>query len=226
VVAVSDRATARLVGALFIVASVAAIAGGLLLLPVTDPDPGASLAGQETAIVTGALIELVLVLSVVGIAAFLFPVLRRSDEGLALGYLGARILEAVLLLAATMTALVAFSLLQEGTVASQDPVGALLLELRHRTYFVGSQLIFGVTAVILNVLLYRARTVPSWLSLWGLIGGVLIVARGLLDLYGIESSDLVEGLLVAPIGLQEMVLAIWLIVRGFASSAPASSDGR
>jgi hypothetical protein len=211
----TDRWRGRAIGVLFIVASVAAIVGGLLLLPVTDADAGAPIVDPEVGVPTGAVIELVLVLSVVGIAAYLFPVLRRRDEGLALGYLGARILEAVLLLAATMTALVTFSLFDSGAAASQDPTGELLLAARHRTYYVGSQLVFGVTAVILNVLLHRARLVPAWISIWGLIGGGLIVIRGLLDVYGIAVADVLQGLLVAPIGLQEMVLALWLILRGF-----------
>ncbi len=210
-----DRWIASVVGVLFIVASAAAIVGGLLLLPVTDADAGTPIVDLEAGAATGALIELVLVFSVIGIAACLFPVLRRRDEGLALGYVAARILEAVLLLAATMTALVTLSLFESGAAASQDPVGELLLAVRHRTYYVGSQLVFGVTAVTLNVLLYRARLVPTWLSIWGLIGGVLIVIRGLLDVYGVDVADAAQGLLVAPIGLQEMVLALWLIVRGF-----------
>jgi hypothetical protein len=207
------RGTAISVGVLFVVASVTAIVGGSLILPIEDGLQAAAAAEAEVA--AGVILEFVLVLSVVGIAVLLYPVLRPHGEGLALGYVAARILEAVLLLAAAMGARVVLALaVVEGTANAEAQAG-LALANREWTYLAGSLLFFGVSAVILYSLLYRGRLVPAWLSLWGLIGGILIAALGAVEVGGIAVPGEVHGLLVAPIGLNEMVLAIWLIVRGF-----------
>jgi hypothetical protein len=198
---------------LFVVASVTAIVGGSLILPIEDGLQAAAAAEAEVA--AGVILEFVLVLSVVGIAVLLYPVLRPHGEGLALGYVAARILEAVLLLAAAMGARVVLALaVGEGTANAEAQAG-LALAIREWTYLAGSLLFFGVSAVVLYPLLYRGRLVPAWLSLWGLIGGILIAALGAVEVGGIAVPGEVHGLLVAPIGLNEMVLAIWLIVRGF-----------
>ena len=98
----TDRVTARIVGVLFIVGTVTAVVGGALVDSITEPDAVVEVAGSKGQIVTGALLEMVLALSVVGIAVMIYPVLKRRDEGLALGYVGVRMLEAVLLLAASI----------------------------------------------------------------------------------------------------------------------------
>jgi hypothetical protein len=211
----TSQMTARAVGVLFILASVTAIVGGSLLLPLKEADYLTRAAGIESQIVSGALIEMVLVLSVVGIAVLLFPVLKEVSEGLALAYVGTRMLEAVLLLAASISALAVLSLSRESELQGAEGAGAVMLSVRDWTYEIGSLPMLGISAVILYTLLYRGRLVPGWLSLWGLAGGVLILARGLLSVYSVELADVAVALLVAPIALNEMVLAVWLIVRGF-----------
>jgi hypothetical protein len=225
---VSSNATiARVVGVLFIVATITAIVGGSLLLPLAEEDYLAAAADAPSQIVSGVVLEFVLVLSVIAIAALLHPVLRRHDDGLAVGYVAARILEGVLLLAASVSALLVLSLAVEhgaGT-AGVEAVGDAVLAAREWTLLLGSLVMLGVSAVILNALLLRSGLVPSWLSGWGLVGGGLILVRGLIELYGVELSGLLQGVFAAPIALQEMVLAVWLIVRGFDPSAvPASAD--
>ncbi len=216
----TDRTTARIVGALFILATATAIVGGSLLLPLEEPDYLVAVATDEGQVVTGVLLELILVMSVFGIAVLLFPVLKRRNEGLALSYVGARVLEGVLLLAATVSALLTLALSQDyGTtgVAGVEPLGDLLLAARDWTYLLGSVVVFGTTALILYSLLYQAKLVPVWLSLWGLGGGALILVRGLIEMYGAELSGVVQGVFAAPIAVQEMVLAVWLIVKGFST---------
>lgn len=215
------RTTARLVGGLFITATVAALVGGSLLLPIIDAGNADATAVNEAQIVTGALIEIVLVLSVVGIAVLLFPVLRQRSEGAALAYVGSRMLEAVLLLTATVSALVLLTLTLDGT----QPGSPIMLAVRDWTYLIGSEFMLGVSALILYSLLYRADLVPAWLSLWGLAGGLLIGLSGVLGMYDVTVPDWVAAVLVAPIALNEMVLALWLIVRGFSQSALAAARG-
>jgi hypothetical protein len=221
---ISTKTTARVVGVLFIVASAAAIVGGSLLLPLSEPDYLASTAAAETQVVSGVLLEMIMVLAVIGIAVMVYPVLRRQNEGLGLGYVGARTMEAVLLFAAALSGLQVLSLSREH-LAGDAGIGALgdsLLVSRDWTYLIGSLVLLGVSALILNSLLYRSRLVPSWLSVWGLIGGGLILLRGLIEMYGVELSGLIQGVFAAPIAIQEMVFALWLIVRGFDTSALSS----
>ena len=127
---------------------------------------------------TGVLLELVLVVSVVGIGALLFPVLRRRNEGLAMGYVGTRILESVLLLAASVSGLVFLKLSQEHGRAGVDglaPLGDAVLAGRDRSSLLGGLVMLGVSTLILNSLLLTAKLVPSWLAGWGLIGGALVL---------------------------------------------------
>jgi hypothetical protein len=198
------RATARAVGVLFILASVTAVAGGSLIVPITED--GADTTALQGQVATGALIEALLALSVIAIAVLLFPVLRRQHEGSALGYAALRTVEGGFVLLATTTALVA---------ANLDAAPAALLTAREWTYFVGTMFVFGVSAVVLNVLLLQSRLVPRWLSAWGLLGAVLLLARAVLEMYGVESSLGIQFVWAAPIALQEMVFAVWLIVKGF-----------
>jgi len=214
------------VGVLFVVASAATIAGGVLALPVDDAHALRDLSGQHGRVITGALLELVLVAAVVAIAAMLFGVLRRFHEGVALAYLAARTLEGVALLGGAMAAMVAVALSDRAGVGSSESVASLVVETRTWSVDVGSLILFGAGAVLLYSVLYRARLVPTWLSAWGLIGAVLILARGVLRVYEVDLSAPVEGLLTAPVGVNEMVLAAWLIVKGFATSGrPSIDDG-
>ena len=83
-------------------------------------------------------------------------------------------------------------------------------------------IVFSLTALILNYLLYQSELVPRWLSGWGLIGATLLLAAGLLEIFGINLTDIIN----LPIALQEMVFAIWLIVKGFNSSAIDSESAK
>lgn len=225
---ISYKTIARIVGVLFIVASAAAIAGGSLLLPLSEPDYLASTAASEGQVVSGVLLELILVMSVIAIAAMLYPVLRRQNDGLALGYVGARALEGVLLLAAAISGLLVLSVGREygAAAAGVQPLGDSLLATRDWTYLIGSLVVFGVSALILNSLLYTSRLVPTWISIWGLLGAALIALRGLMEMYGIDLSGLMQGAFAGPIAIQEMVLALWLIVKGFDTGHLSLRAGR
>lgn len=214
----APKTTARIVGVLFIVASAAAIAGGSLLLPLDQPDFLSATAAAENQVVSGVLLELVLVLSVVGIAVMIYPILRRWNEGLGMAYIGARTVEAVLLLAASVSGLVALSLARTFEQPGDSGVLALggsILATREWTYLIGSLVALGISAMILNSALIRAHLVPAWLSVWGLLGGGLILVRGIIEVYGVDLNGLTQGILAAPIAIQEMVFALWLIIKGF-----------
>jgi hypothetical protein len=219
-----DRSTARTVGILFIIGSVSAVVGGLLLLPATEAGFIAEAAGNRGQIVTGALLEFVLAISVVAMAALLYPVLKRQHEGSAIAYVGARTLEGVLVLTGTVSALLALSTSEQVAAGGAAPLGAeqLLIAARDWSYWLGPMAMFAVGSVVLNVLLYRGRLVPRWLSTWGGLGAVLLMASALLEMYGV-ALDGWQAVFTAPIGVQEMVFAVWLIWKGF-STRPIEAE--
>lgn len=96
-----------------------------------------------------------------------------------------------------------------------EPLGDVLAAVYDWSYLLGPMLFFSVSALILYPMLLRARLVPSWLSIWGLVGGLLLLGRTVVEMYGVDLSAAVQGLVAAPIGINEMVLALWLIVKGF-----------
>ena len=80
--------------------------------------------------------------------------------------------------------------------------------------WLGSMAVFSVSALILNYLLYRSRVVPTWISIWGFIGGVLLLASAIIEMFGTALGGW-QAIFTAPIGVNEMVLAVWLIIKGF-----------
>lgn len=212
------RRTAIAVGILFVIATVASLLSTALTSGALDaPDYLARVAAQSDQIIAAALLLIAGGISAVLIAALLFPVLRRSGEGLALGYLGVRILEAVTMVVDVVALLLLVTLGRDSVLAGAQAVAAsdvttlgALLQAAHHWAFPLNPVVSGLGALLLYSLLYRSRLVPRWLSAWGLAAAALVFAFGLLRMYG--GGSLV---LALPIGVQEMALAGWLIAKGF-----------
>jgi hypothetical protein len=179
-------------------------------------------------VIIGVLLELINGIAVVGIAVMMFPLFKKHDEALALGYVAFRIIEAVTIIAAVTSALTVIALSQEyARVGAPDaayfePLGTSLLA--QRAIWVGSMLgiFFGLAALLFYYLLYRSKLVPRFISVWGLIAVALVLTWNLLEFVGISVS---AGMILAlPIILNEIFLGIWLIVKGFSSSAIASGS--
>ena len=216
------RKTAVAVGILYILATAMALLDSALTKGVTGAaDHLAELAGSGDRFIAGALLAVASGLCIVVLAGLLFPVLRPRNEGVALAYFGVRILEAVTLVVTAVTTLLLVTVGRESLTSGAAAVSSLrataaLLQGLHEWAFPLNPFVFGLGAVLLYSLLYATRLVPRWLSVWGLAGAAAVFAFSLLQFYG-------EGtmLLAVPIGVQEMVLAGWLIARGFDMSAPA-----
>lgn len=206
----ASKTSARLVGVLFIAASAMAVAGGSLLLPVRRRD-FLTTGGPHAQLVTGALLEVTLALAIVAIAALLLPILRGAGAGWAVLYTAIRTIEGLLVLIGATSALVMTSLIGSGGPAT---LGSAVLHPRERAYHLATVLVFAASAVVLNALLLRGTRVPRWLAWWGLAGGCLLLLRGVLELYG-PLPGAAEAVGAVPIGVQEMVFAGWLIVKGF-----------
>ena len=220
----SNRKTAIIVGVLFITALVSSMLSGVFSGSIDDPDYLTAAFANERKVLIGVLFQLALTASVVAIPIMMFPILREHNEGLALGYVGARIFEGFFDVVIAISLLLLLTLSRE-FVERGAPVdsyfqasGALLLALKDWAG-VPEQFPFGLGVLILNYALYQSELIPRWLSGWGLVGGALILAMGFLRMFGHSVF-----FLAIPIILNEMVLAVWLIVKGFNSYAIASGS--
>ena len=223
----SDRKTAVIVGVLFILATLFSLASTSIIGPVIGaPDYLVKISSNENQVVVGVLLLLAAAVSIVLIPAMMFPVLRRHNEGIALGYFGFRVLEAETLVVDAISLLLLLSLGQEYAKAGVPAAsyfqisGALLLS-AHDWIFPLNPIVFGLGALMFYYLLYRSKLIPGWLSAWGFLGAALVLAFGLLGLFG---NILIY--LALPIAVQEMVLAVWLIVKGFYPSAIVSESAK
>jgi len=223
----SHRKTAIIVGVLFITATVAYSLGVIYLDPILGGSEYLIKAFEnENQVIIGALLVLIDAVAVAGIGIVIYPILKKHNETLALGYAGARIAEGVLFIVNVIFILTLLTLSQEYVQAGAPdaphylPLGTLLLEVHDLTNLLGSMIIFSLTALILNYSLYQSKLVPRFISIWGLIGAPLMLTAGLLGMFGLFSPfSTISIFLYLPIALQEMVLAVWLIVKGFNSSA-------
>ncbi len=224
------RKTATIVGALFIIATVTALASGTFLGSALDgPDYLLKLPENENNIIMASIFETILATSLVGIGALMFPVLRKHVEGLGMAYAGFRLVEAIFIIVGTVCLLLMLTMGQDYASGELDgstsePIGALLMALREWSFLFGTMIFLGLGGLTLNYILFVSRLVPRWLSAWGLIGGVCILIYGTMGLFGADTNSFdATALLAAPIAVQEMVFATWLIVKGF--STPTNAAG-
>jgi hypothetical protein len=228
-----DRKYARWAGIFFIIATAAPIStiffvdflgGGIAGQPV--PGYLGFMAAHEARVIFGLLVELSWALAVAGIAVMLFSVLKQHDAAGALGFFALRSMEAMSVILYGIILLCLLTVSREYAAAPDASwlpgAGALLLAAREWTFLIGSGLVWALSALVLNSLLFRRRLVPRWLSAWGFIGAVLSLGNYLPQLFGVGPP----ALLFLPIAVQEMVFAVRLIARGLDSSAAtAASSG-
>jgi hypothetical protein len=224
----SQNLNARVAGVLFICATAASLVDRALLSPVlSSPDYLAAIVANQDRVTAGAFFQVIAGLTSAGIAVALYPVLRRRAESLALGSVGLRFVEGALYIVGAIGTLLLVNLSRlaaAGTEASSSAAttGALLLALRDRASMTGI-LAFYLGGTIYYVIFFRSRLIPRWLSGWGIAGTTLGLTAALLVFFGV--TDMFSTLQVAlnvPIGLNELVLAAWLLVRGFRSPGAAS----
>jgi hypothetical protein len=226
----THRQAAISVGVLFIFATVSAILAVLFYQPIlAGPDYLTNGAGQKNQVILGALMELILVCTAIGTAIGLFPVLRPYGERIALGHLFFRFLEAVVITVG-IVAVLSLLTLSKNFVAAAAPeasaypvAGILLLAVYKWTSMLGPLFFLGVNTLMYSYLLYKSKLVPRPLAVLGIAGATLVFVYALLVMFGVAvqgAGPLV--VLALPIAVYEMILAVWLIVKGFNSSAIAS----
>jgi hypothetical protein len=227
------RKTAIIVGVLYIIGTVAGILCKVLTGSIqNDLNLLTKVTANENQIIIGALFLLIMGLALAMVPVMMFPILKKHNEALALGYVVYRgALETVTTIAMVISWLFLTILSQEYFAGAHDAsyfqtLGTLLLKGNDSISTI-SQIVFPLGALIFYCLLYQSKLIPRWISGWGLIAAILWLATTLLDLFGIISAwSTVQVVLALPIGLQEMVMAVWLIVKGFNPSAVASLSAK
>ncbi len=221
------RTTARMAGFLFLTATAAGVLSVVLLGPLDTLHSPQSIADRAHRISAGAVMVLVMTLAIAMIPPTLFPVLKKHGEASALGYVASRIIEVVLLLPAAVGPLmmVAIGTAQSGAGTPANAAYLDTVRILTQTYDLwghAGSLFFCLSALLLNYLLYRSRLVPRWIAGWALVAVVPYLADAFLMMFGLLApSSAFHAVLVFPLALNEMVLAVWLLVKGF--TAPPSA---
>ena len=223
----SYRKNAIIAGVLLIACTAATILSITFLSPILDaPDFLTKLNENDILVIIGAIIEFIWAATAMGIAIWLYPILKKYNEALALGSVGFRIVEGVFVLVATLSLLSLLTLSQEfvraGTsdVSAFPTIGTLLLAIRDWAHNGIVLIAFCLGALFYYYVFYQSKLIPRWLSGWGFLGAALSLAVTLYSLFKPSFVlSWIHTLFNAPIALQEMVLAIWLIVKGFNPSA-------
>jgi len=219
---------ARVTGVLFLITYITSIpAFFVFYAPVLEDPRYIAGAGADTSVSLGAFLELILIIANIGTAVVLWPVLKRQNEILALGYVTARVVECVFIAVGILSLLTVVTLRQEAAGADASSlvaVGASLVALHDWTFLLGPGFVVGVgNGLMLGYLMYRSRLVPRRMAMLGLVGGPVLCASGIAILFGVfEAGSVWQIIATIPEFVWELSLGIYLIVKGFRPSAVAS----
>lgn len=229
----TNRSNAVFTGVLFIVATVAGVVGLGLLSPILD-DAGylSRVSADETQFLVGVCFLLAMAGACAGIAVAMYPVLRKHSEGLALGAVAFRVIEGALHAVAAISLALLLPLGQEflkaGAPGSShfQTLGVLLKAGNEWASNVG-MLAFCLGALMYYIVFYQTRLVPRWLSGWGIVAIALSIVASILTMLRVDNpTSTLDTALHLPIFLQGMVLAVWLIAKGFDQTGIASASAK
>lgn len=220
----SDRRAALTAGALLIIAGVAALLAGAIEHPLlTGTDDLAKIAENAGRVSASGLLELVEAGTSAGIAVALYPVLRQRSEGLALGAVALRILEAAMYAVSGVVTLSLLYLARQHTSgaalshAAIQPIGDALTGVHQSANLAGAYA-YIAGALMYYTVFYRFRLLPRWLPVWGIVAEFPLLTACLLATFG-RTPVTSYTLLILPIAIQEYVMAAWLILKGFTPGA-------
>jgi hypothetical protein len=223
----TNRKTAIIVGVLYIIGTLAGILSLVFTGPIRErPDFLTQVSTNPNQVVLGALFVLTMGLALAIVPVMMFPILKRYNEALAVGYVVFRgALETVTYLVLVIGWLSLPLISQKFIKASAADVpffqslGELVLKAHDQIGHVLT-IVFILGALMFYYVLYQSKLVPRWLSGWGLLAAMPYFVSGVLGLFSILSPmSTIQMVFVLPLAVQEMVLAVWLIVKGFNSSS-------
>ncbi|HEY84181.1 MAG TPA: DUF4386 domain-containing protein [Chloroflexi bacterium] len=227
----SNRKIAVIAGVLFIIGTVAGVPS--VVSVVDDPDYLIKVSANENQVITGAFFQFIMAVAYVAVAISLYPILRKYNEGLALGFVGFRIIAGVFIIIGVIILLLLLPLSQEFVKAGApdsshfQTLGGLLRAGRDLVNHVAMILALNLGGLMFYYILFQTKLIPRWLSGWGLVGTTLTISASLLLMFRL--IDVITTIYIGlnlPMAIQEMVLAVWLIVKGFNPSAIATGSAK
>ncbi len=179
-------------------------------------------AGPDTGAIVGCILEIIVALAGIGTAVVLFPMLKKQNEGVSLGLVGSRVLEAATIFVGVAFILSIVSLRQDGAGAGALVMSQTLATLYNSIFLIGQSFLPALNDLLLGFLLYQSRLVPRALSLIGIAGAFPLIAAWIAMMFGlvVQFAPL-TGLAALPVALFEFSLGVWLIVKGFNPEAVA-----
>lgn len=226
----STRKIAVITGVMFIIATVVHLLASPLVPVLTGADYLSRFSAQTNQVAAGALLYLIAHFASAGIAVVMYPVLKQWNAGLALGSVVFRTIEAVFYMVGLVCLLSLLTLGQQFTSAlaadraSLQAIGNVLVSVRDHASLL-AVFAFCLGACMYYTLFFQSRLIPRWLSGFGIVAIVLLLAACVLALFsGNRVTSYIP--LAAPLGVQELVPAVWLIVKGFNPSVIASKSAK
>jgi hypothetical protein len=212
---------ARTFGLLYLITIVTSIPALILFQPVLD-DPVGYVAngGSANRIFFGALLELILIIANIGTAVVVYPILKRQNHILALGYVTARIVECTFILVGILAVLSIVTLSQQDAGGDEGAIAYTLAALKDWTFILGPGFIVGIgNGLMLGYLMYTSGLMPRQLAVFGLVGGPLNFITGMLVMFGtIDQGGTVQGLATIPEFIWELGLSFYPLLKGFRPS--------
>jgi uncharacterized protein DUF4386 len=222
------RTTARVVGVVYLLGFVVGIGGNIMIQSILSaPNPLAAIIANGMTLAIGAILWLLPAMGDAAHGVLMFPVLKQNSERMAIGYLATRIFNATFIAVMVLFVLIQIPLASEYLKATASDasilqaLSALVARAQLYAYEIGMSAV-GVSGLILCYTLYKAKLVPGWLAIWGLIGYATILVGMVSAIMGSGLGDLSS----LPGGLWEVFIGVWLIVKGFSSSAVVSQPAR
>lgn len=222
------RKTAIVVGVVYLAGFVVGIVGNIMIKSILDaPNHLSIISASSMTVAIGAILWLLAVIGDAGHGVLMFPVLKQHSERMAIGYLAFRIVDATFIAVMVLFILIQIPLGSEYLKAAASDasflqaLSAVSVQVSQYAYQIGMSAL-GVSGLILCYTLFRAKLVPGWLAVWGLVGYATILVGMLSAVMGSGLGDLSS----LPGGLWEVFIGVWLIVKGFSSSAVATQAAR
>lgn len=210
----SNRKISMVAGILYLLTFVS-IPTLSLYIPIHDPNYILG-SGPDTNVIIGNILEIIVALTCIGSAVALYPILKKQNEGAALGLVGARVLEAGTIFAGVMFLLTIVTLRQTGAGAEALVTSRTLVTMYDRIFLIGQSFMPAINDLLLGFLLYQSRLVPRGLSIIGIIGGPVLITGDILVLFDfIGQRDPSTALFSIPVALFEFSLGIYLTFKGF-----------
>jgi hypothetical protein len=219
------RNHARAAGIFYLLTFASSIPALILIGPILHNADYVTSAGQDTRVLWGCLLDAVNALTAVGSAVALYPVVKRQNQSLALGFVTSRMLEAAVVMIGVVSLLAVVTMRQDfagsagGDAGTVTVTASALVDVRNWTFLLGPGLMPAFNAILLGTLLYRSRLVPRIIPTVGLVGAPLLLAAMLATYFGaIDQVSSISGILTLPVAAWELSVGLWMTFKGFTPS--------